>query len=135
MMHSDRTSEELHLLCKDYDIDRLFALPNLRHLRVLRLYHFGIGGNWRDRPRYEYPLDVLAANPALASLTHLLFHPHHPERYSQYRQGGQRSFLPLDQVRALVHSPHLPRLTHLQLRLSNMGDEGIGVLIGSGILR
>jgi uncharacterized protein (TIGR02996 family) len=127
--------EELHLLCKDYDVERLFALPDLRHLRVLRLYHLGVGGTWRDRDRYEYPLDVLAANPAFANLTHLLFHPHHPERYTSYRQGGQRSFLPLDQVRALLNSPHLPRLTRLQLRLSNMGDEGVEALIASGILR
>jgi uncharacterized protein (TIGR02996 family) len=127
--------EELHLLCKDYDAERLFALPNLGRLRVLRVYHLGVRGSWGEGERYEYPLNVLAANPALANLTHLLFHPHHPERYTRYRQGGQRSFLPLERVRALVQSPHLPALTHLQLRLSNMGDEGVRVLIDSGILK
>jgi uncharacterized protein (TIGR02996 family) len=33
--------EELHLLCKSYDPERLFALPNLTELRVLRVYHLG----------------------------------------------------------------------------------------------
>jgi hypothetical protein len=75
----------------------------------------------------EYPLDVLAGNPALANLTHLLFHPHHEE--------GRGSFLPLEQVQRLLASKHLQRLTHLQLRLSSMGDEGCKALVQSGILK
>src|SRR5262249_51147653 len=75
-------------------------------------------------------------NPALANLTHLLFHPHyreyHPDEYGKERLP---SFLPLAQVRALVRSKHLPNLTHLQLRLSNMGDEGCRVIVESGILQ
>jgi uncharacterized protein (TIGR02996 family) len=129
--------EELHLLCKAYDPRRLFALPNLTRLRVLRVYHLGV----RDEEgvRYEYPLDVLASNPALAHLTHLLFHPHmpeyHPETYDEEQRTGRHpSFLPLGQVRALVRSPHLKSLTHLQLRLSNMGDAGVREVIDSGIL-
>src|SRR5262249_48308373 len=66
--------EEIHLLCKGYESAPLFALSNLTNLRVLRMYH--LGGYRRGRERYEYALDVLAANPALANLTHLLFHPH-----------------------------------------------------------
>jgi uncharacterized protein (TIGR02996 family) len=128
--------EELHLLCKEYDIDHLFALPNLDRLRVLRVYHFGVRGNAGERARYEYPLDVLAANPALGNLTHVLFHPHQEEYHpAHYGRGRRPSFLPLGQVRALVRSPHLKKLTHLQLRLSNMGDEGCEVLVASGILR
>jgi uncharacterized protein (TIGR02996 family) len=127
--------EKLHLLCKCYDIERVFALRNLGNLGVLRVSYAGVRGSRDDRRRYEYPLDVLAANPTLTNLTHLFFHPHHPENYTEYRRGGQRSFLPLEQVRALVASPHLPRLTHLQLRLSNMGDAGVRLLIDSGILK
>jgi uncharacterized protein (TIGR02996 family) len=131
--------EELHLLCKEYDVESLFALPNLSHLRVLRVYHLGVRGNDVARPRYEYPLDVLAANSALANLTHLLFHPHqdeyHPSMYDEsQRTDRSPSFLPLEQVRALVRSPHLSRLTHLQLRLSNIGDDGVREIINSGIL-
>jgi uncharacterized protein (TIGR02996 family) len=133
--------EELHLLCKGYRIDRLFALPNLTRLRVLRVYHFGDARKYGNGDRYEYPLDVLAANPALANLTHLLFHPHHAEEYDpgqytaeQYSGPIAESFLPLEQVRALLSSPHLGRLTHLQLRLSNMGDAGVRAIIESGLL-
>ena len=65
---------------------------------------------------------VLSFDPinvyALANLTHLLFHPHHEET--------GRSFLPLEQVRALLTSKCLTSLTHLQLRLSDLGDDGCG---------
>jgi uncharacterized protein (TIGR02996 family) len=122
--------EELHLLCKDYETADLFALPNLTHLRVLRVYH--LGGYPYDR-RYEYALDVLAANPALGNLTHLLFHPHQPEGLGA--DGQYHSYLPLVQVRHLLRSPHLKSLIHLQLRLSDMGDAGVREIIASGILK
>jgi hypothetical protein len=124
--------EGLHLLCKDFDPVPVFGCRTLTNLRVLRVYHLGQDGTdvWHRgrRARYEYPLDVLAANPALANLTHLLFHPHHEEF-------GGRSFLPLEQVRILLASKHLPRLTHLQLRLSSMGDEGCEAIVTTGILK
>src|SRR5262249_39245223 len=128
--------EELTLLCKVYDIDRLFSLPNLGRLRVLRLYHFGVSGNKGERKIYAYPLNKLAANEALGNLTHLLFHPHYPEYHRDVEDFEHPpSFLPLKQVRALVRSPYLKRLTHLQLRMSDMGDDGVRLLIESGILR
>jgi uncharacterized protein (TIGR02996 family) len=124
--------EELHLLCKDFDPEPVFSCRTLTNLRVLRVYHLGIEGRevWhrgeRDDP--EFPLDVLGKNPALANLTHLLFHPHQEER-------GSGSFLPLEQVEALLASKRLKRLTHLQLRLSDMGDEGCQAIVSSGILK
>lgn len=128
--------EELHLLCKEYDIGHLFALPNLTHLRLLRVYHLGRRrGGRRERP-YAYPLDILARNPAVANLTHLLFHPHYSESSPGFEgQPGTPSFLPLDPVRVLLRSKHLTSLTHLQLRLSNMGDEGCREIVASGILK
>jgi uncharacterized protein (TIGR02996 family) len=128
--------EELHLLCKEYDVQKLFSSRDLTQLRVLRIYHLGVrGADLVNRQQYEYPLEVLAKNPTFSNLTHLLFHPHH-EEYHRDHYGKPRlpSFLPLEQVRALVRSPHLPKLTHLQLRLSNMGDEGCKELVRSGIL-
>src|SRR5262249_27933167 len=128
--------EELTLLCKQYDIDRLVSLPNLGRRRVLRLSHFVAPHNHRDRKRYAYPLNKLAANPALGNLTHLLFHPHYPESHKEREDWDHPpSFLPLKQVRALLRSPYLRRLTHLQLRISDMGDEGVRLLIESGVLR
>lgn len=122
--------EELHLLCKEYESASLFALPNLAHLRTLRMYHLG----GRDYGRqYEYALDVLAANPAFANLTHLLLHPHCAELGDE--DDRDLSYLPLAQVQALLRSPHLKKLTHLQLRLSDMGDDGVRAFIDSGILK
>jgi uncharacterized protein (TIGR02996 family) len=122
--------EVLDLYCKDYESAALFKLPNLTNLRELRIYH--LGGRVWGRRRYEYALDVLAANPALANLTHLLFHPHFAE---EGFDADAQSYIPLEQVRALVRSKHLKKLTHLQLRLSDMGDDGVREIIASGILK
>lgn len=123
--------EELHLLCKDFDPEPVFACRSLTRLRVLRVYHLGKDGRNRrqrgERTNPNYPLAKLAKNRALTNLTHLLLHPHHEE--------GAGSFLPLRQVRALLASKHLGRLTHLQLRLSDMGDEGCQAFVESGILK
>jgi hypothetical protein len=128
--------EELHLLCKEYDVARLFALSNLTHLRVLRVYHLGVRRSTGREDLYAYPLDVLSRNPALSNLTHLLFHPHHEEWHPD-RIGQPRlpSFLPLDQVKTVLRSKHLTSLTRLQIRLSNMGDEGCREIVESGILK
>ncbi len=114
--------EELHLNCKEYGSSALFALPNLTGLRVLRMYALGDLHSGDD---YEIPLDVLANNAALGSLTHLMLHPHY----------GYQSFIPLRRVRPVLRSPYLKKLTHLQLRLSDMGDEGIREFVASGILK
>ena len=121
--------EELHLLSNSCNLRTFFSSPDLTRLRVLRAYHLG---RRRGEEGYEYPLDVLAANPAFANLTHLQFHPHWPE---EGWEATARSYIPLDQVRALVRSPHLTKLTHLQLRLSDMGDDGVREIIASGILK
>jgi hypothetical protein len=38
-------------------------------------------------------------------------------------------------VAPLFHSPHLKSLAHLQVRLSDMGDDGVGEVVSSGILK
>lgn len=121
-------AEELHLL-SPFRLRTVFESTNLTKLRVFRAYH--IGEEPGPNGYYEYPLDVLAANPAFANLTHLQFHPHHHE---EGHDEDARSYIPLAQVRALVRSPHLKKLTHLQLRLSDMGDDGVREIIASGIL-
>jgi uncharacterized protein (TIGR02996 family) len=107
--------EELHLYAQAVRTDKLFALPNLTNLRVLVVYH-----------NRMYPLEVLAANPALRNLTALRMHPAHNE---------DESCLPLAGVRALVHSPHLTSLKELHLRASDLGDEGCAEIVRSGILK
>jgi uncharacterized protein (TIGR02996 family) len=106
--------EELHLLAHNVAEEQIFALRTLTNLRVLRLYH-----------GHPAPLSALADNPTFANLTHLLLHPH---------ASWEGSSLPLEDVRALVRSPHLTKLRHLQLRLSDMGDAGIRAIVESGIL-
>jgi uncharacterized protein (TIGR02996 family) len=131
--------EELHLLGKDLDVDRLFASRKLQHLRVLRIYHLGTrraGGRADNRGEYAYPLATLAKNVSFQNLTHLLFHPHHEEFYYDPKDPDRKGcFLPLTQVRAILRSKHLKQLTHLQLRLSTMGDEGCKEIVASGILK
>jgi uncharacterized protein (TIGR02996 family) len=107
--------EELLLFAQAVRTDKLFALPNLTDLRVLVVYH-----------NRMYPLEVLAANPALRNLAALRFHPAHNE---------EESCLPLAGVRALVHSPHLTSLKELHLRASDLGDEGGAEIVRSGILK
>jgi uncharacterized protein (TIGR02996 family) len=110
--------EELYLLAHGVDTNKLFALKNLTNLRVLQVYHLN-----------DYPLDILAANSSLGCLTHLLLHPHALE------PGDAGAYLSLDAVRELVRSPYLRKLTHLQLRLSDLGDDGCEEIVRSGILR
>jgi Ran GTPase-activating protein (RanGAP) involved in mRNA processing and transport len=78
---------------------------------------------------YHYPLEILAANPTFQNLTHLLLYPHGLE------PDDDEAYITLDGVRAVLHSPHLHKLTHLQLRLSNLGDEGCEEIVRSGILK
>ena len=122
--------EQLHLLCKGYDLRALFSCTTLSRLRMLRIYHQGGHYRRQNASDYAWPLDILANNPTFAKLTHLLFHPHQDRAYDP-----GMSYLPLQQVRSLLRSPHLTNLTHLQLRLSNMGDPGCEELVSSGVLK
>jgi uncharacterized protein (TIGR02996 family) len=137
--------EELHLLCKEFDLAKLFSLDTLGHLRVLRIYHLGhrwvpLNHRIHANEKYEYELELLANNPAFRNLTTLRFHPHYRQRAhypdpSDWRNAIPFSFLPLPKVQALLESPNLPSLSYLQLRLSDMGDEGCRAIVRSGILK
>jgi len=107
--------EELRLFVKAYNAFRLFALANLTSLRILQVYYLG----------ERYHLEILAANPALGNLTHLLLHP----------QAFAAPLIDLTGVRAIVKSRHLRSLTHLQLHRSDLGDVGCTEIVTSGILK
>jgi hypothetical protein len=109
--------EELEVLAHNVDMARLFALDCLPRLRSLLVYH-GVE---------EYPLEVLAANPALPALERIRLHPAHG--------GDEGSFLVREQVAALCRTPHLPALRHLHLHGSDLGDEGCRDIVASGILK
>ncbi|MGF1582298.1 MAG: TIGR02996 domain-containing protein [Gemmataceae bacterium] len=125
--------EELHLLCKAYEAADLFAL-SLPHLRVLRMYH--LGGFFQDQEQgvgYAYPLDILAKNTSFQNLEVLRFHPHASEEEDE--AGLNVSYIPLEQVRHLLEPSNLPKLRYLQIRLSDMGNEGCKAIVESGILK
>jgi uncharacterized protein (TIGR02996 family) len=110
--------EELYLLAHRVDMKTLFAMKTLPKLRILQIDH-----------NRNYPLEILAENSAYSNLTHLMFYPHALE------PDDDAAYINLDGVRALVHSPHLKKLTHLRLRLSDLGDEGCEEIVRSGILK
>jgi uncharacterized protein (TIGR02996 family) len=108
--------EELYLLGHGVDTVQLFSLKTLTELRVLMVYH-----------NNSYPLARLANNPSLGKLTQLLCHPHAlDDEYAYIREPA---------VKALVNATNLPSLTHLRLRLSDMGDKGMKTIVASGILK
>jgi uncharacterized protein (TIGR02996 family) len=104
------------------EMRRIFSLETLSNLRVLQHYHGLV-----------YPLEALAANAALGRLTHLLCFPHSLPLYDagtrKYRAAISRAA-----VQAVVNSPHLGWLTHLQLRGCDGGDAMISDVIASGVL-
>jgi uncharacterized protein (TIGR02996 family) len=109
--------EELYLYAHDVQAGGVFAYPMPR-LRILRFDH-----------AREYPLDVLAKNLTLGNLTHLLCHPH-----AQWPE-DRDAYIRLDQLRAICRSPNLRSLTHLQLRLTDFGDDGVEEVVASGVLK
>ncbi len=109
--------EDLYLYAYDVNAEALFALP-LPNLRVFRMDH-----------ETTYPLEVLAANPSLGNITHLLCQPH------AQRSRVPGAYIRIDQLRAICRSPHLKSLTHLRLLLTDFGDEGAEEIVASGILK
>ena len=123
--------EELHVFARctcppdggRAEMRRLVSLPTLTHLRIFEHYH-----GW------FYPLEELASNPALGRLTHLLCYPSSQARLDGSGTGWAAAISRAG-VRAVVRSPHLTSLTHLQLRCCDGGDEMVEDLIYSGVLK
>lgn len=107
--------EELYLLAHRLDNTKIFALP-MPNLRVLQVYHCS-----------SYPLEKLAANPSLTKLERLLCHPHALD--------DDKAYIRAVGIKAVVNSPHLTALKHLQLRLSDAGDKGVAEIVKSGVLK
>ncbi len=108
--------EELRIFAHVRDAKKLVALP-MPNLRVFELYH-----GW------SYPLDKLASNTSLTNLTHLHCHPHGLE-------DDNPPYIRLAGLKAVCRSPHLKKLTHLRLRLTDFGDKGAEEIVSSGILK
>lgn len=113
--------EELYLFADGIGVGTLFGFRTLNNLQVLQLYH-----NW------TCPLEKLARNPAFGRLTHLLIHP---KARGAWTRPVDEPYIKADGVRALLRSPHLRNLTHLRLRLTDIGDSGCDAIVRSGILK
>jgi hypothetical protein len=116
--------EELHMLNHTrnnprFDPSAVFRL-GMPHLRVLRAYNL-----------FDHATGVLAANASLRSLKQLMFHSHADDPCSPQRG----PYLTLSDLRNVLRSEHLQGLTHLEFRLSNLGDEGCAEIVGSGALQ
>jgi uncharacterized protein (TIGR02996 family) len=120
--------EELYLNTHLAGIDRLFALPALGNIRVLQYYYGsqswqGDAATYQYNPDSAYPLTALANNASLQRLTTLRLH------------AGRDGTIALGEMAAVLRSPHLPNLTHLQVHMTTFGDEGARAIIQSGALR
>jgi uncharacterized protein (TIGR02996 family) len=109
--------EELRLFARWPDVETLFALPNLTRLRLL---YYSRGEH--------YPLEVLAANPALRRLRGLSCVP-------RPLVGRETAYIGVAELEAIVSSGHLERLSHLRLRKTDFGDTGCEAIVRSGILK
>ncbi len=89
----------------------------LPHLRKLTLYHC-----------YDYDLAALASNASMKKLEELRCRPHGLE------PGDDNPYIRLDGLRALLASPHIKKLRVLELRASDIGDEGVKLLLDSGLV-
>jgi uncharacterized protein (TIGR02996 family) len=107
--------EELYLYTHRTPTDQLFAQP-MPTLRVLHVYHI-----------YAYPLHILAQNATLRNLQVLSLWPHGLD--------GDHAYISAEEFRHLVASPHLKGLTHLEVHLSDLGDDGCAALVRSGKLK
>jgi uncharacterized protein (TIGR02996 family) len=112
--------EELYLNADLDRVDEVFASDLLGNLRVFQ-YYYGVGRY--NNPASPYPLSALAENAALEHVHTLRFHP------------GRDADVDLDEFTALLNSPNLPELKHLQVHMGNFGDAGADAVVASGILK
>ena len=113
--------EELYLNTNTTKPEALFADPGLGNLRVLQ-YYYGTE-RYGSKPGAACPLAALAKNASLKKLTTLRLHP------------GRDASIDLKQFAALVRSPNLPALRHLQVHMSTLGPKMYEHVVESGILK
>ncbi len=115
-----KNTPRLEVLCieaHEVDTEALFKIkmPQLRSLTVSHLR--------------EYPMDVLAKNSSLDKLETLVIRPH------AFEYDDDEAYLVFKDIRAIAQSKHLTSLKHLHLQCTDFGDEGIGEIIQSGLLK
>jgi hypothetical protein len=116
--------EELHIYNGIHNFEDSFP-----HLRRLTIYHYPS----------EYPMAVLANTTSLENLTHLALWPRGmsndaPGEIGLNEDGGYARISRTGAI-TLLRSSTFSRLQSLMLRNSDLGDEGIRVLVETGWLR
>jgi hypothetical protein len=106
---------DLNVVGEGLDPAPAVALP-LPHLTELRIGEVA-----------RYPVREIAANASLGRLETLTLTP-------ALRHYDTPAGLGFEDVQALARSPHLTSLRWLTIHRSDMGDEGIGELIDSGLI-
>ncbi len=120
-INASKHLERLYLAYSDVDTRSLFglALPRLQKLQVHCQKH--------------YATETLAGNATILGLRTLAFHAHgHVRRHQGVT--NEEPYLTAADVWAIAYSPHLKRLEHLQLNCCSAGDEGIDLLVNSGLI-
>jgi uncharacterized protein (TIGR02996 family) len=112
--------EELHVE-GNFAAEELFRSDTLAKLRVL---------HWRGGS--HYPLELLANNKSFRSLTHLLLLPRALRRGPVHGDTGP--ILRRAHLRTILRSRAFAKVTHLQFRQSDIGDQDCRDLVASGIL-
>ena len=110
----------LHLITGLVDMQRLFESqisPRLEHLHV--------------STRAVYPLETLARNPALAGVSSLSFIP----LPFEFQDESDTSYLPFEQVRALLQSREPCETCRSQHRPQRFRRRGCALLVRSGLLK
>ena len=99
------------------DANKLFKLklPKLRSLTVNHIH--------------GYPLEVLAKNKTLENLESIAFWPHAME----YDADG--AYISFEGFKALCRSKNLPKLRHLELYCSDVGNDGLAEFVKSPLLK
>ncbi|HUR52845.1 MAG TPA: WGR domain-containing protein [Gemmataceae bacterium] len=115
--------EELYLNVSVGSPEDLFSSPLLGSLRAFQFYFGTADYSEHGQESDPYPLSVLAENTALEKLTTLRLHP------------GRDASIDLGEFDALLRSPNLPALEHLQVHMTTFGDEGAERVVRSGILK
>jgi uncharacterized protein (TIGR02996 family) len=122
--------EEFH--CFDGS-DARWILANLTYLK----FPPGLARLSVHHGRGVYPLETLLKKKNLANLTYLSCWPKSQvnERPDEPNEDGGYAYISRRSAAALFRSKKLPKLQHLRLRNSDVGDEGVRILIASGLLK
>jgi predicted DNA-binding WGR domain protein len=105
-----------------------FPGPAQARVAANKLVRAKVARGYRETTARAAPAGARVPPLAQAMDATILDHPH------ALHYGGE-AYIRLDDLRAVVKSPHLSSLKHLRLRLADFGDKGCEEIVKSGILQ